>query len=237
MEKISTERKKRTRQNEDTEEDAKRDGSKESKRKKEEIKEEGTAEMDPIDFESLNKLSSFVGEGAQELLKQRFIVILLSCRLGKMPRAPLDNRLANPPPPGESTVPILGNQKQTPSKDIHQLCTMLVYLQNHLVSPPACAELFNVLPVPPPPPVIPSRLNIAVPPPPPPPPPPPSTSAAQAPLTPTLPQPSNSGKTRENRNVRQQAVHSLRFRIHLCLLVCSVRLQACHRQFFLHHRS
>ncbi|KAK6044283.1 hypothetical protein COOONC_18212, partial [Cooperia oncophora] len=168
--------------------------------------------MDPIDFESLNKLSSFVGEGAQELLKQAGEDA--PCTTG--PSTP------PPPPPGESTVPVLGSKKQTPSKDVAKgdktaISAILpgpppvppVYgddssddsptVHDAGISPESSSftqmQTVNVLPVPPPPPVIPSRLNIAVPPPPPPPPPPPSTSAAQAPVTPTLPQPSNSGAT------------------------------------------
>ncbi|KAK5972264.1 SPOC domain protein [Trichostrongylus colubriformis] len=210
MEKISAEKKKRSRTSEETDEKAQRDESKGSECQGGMMNREDMMDMDALDFESLNKLSSFVGEGAQELLKQAGEDVVST---PTQPSTP-------PPPPPLAKFEDSDERIQTTTghKSISEILpgpppVPPVYKDDSSDgdSPPDhgpvkaressnITHAVTVLPVPPPPPVIPNQLNIAAPPPPPPPPPPPknvdlnaSTAAAPGTQASVTPQPPLAG--------------------------------------------
>ncbi|PIO67188.1 hypothetical protein TELCIR_11074 [Teladorsagia circumcincta] len=118
-------------------------------------------DMDAIDFESLNKLSSFVGEGAQELLKQA----------GEDVESPTAQPSTPPPLPPALTFADQDEQNEL-SADVDEV------IKGDRKS------ISEILPGPPPvPPVYGDssdgdQLHLAVPPPPPPPPPPPKSATS-----------------------------------------------------------
>ncbi|KAK6015261.1 hypothetical protein OSTOST_19316, partial [Ostertagia ostertagi] len=175
MEKISAERKKRSRPNDEAEEGTKQEGLKESGR--EMNSGEDMMDTDAIDFESLNKLSSFVGEGAQELLKQA----------GEDVESPTAQPSTPPPLPPALTFTDQDEQDE-PSADVDEVIKGdRKSISEILPGPPPVPPVYgdssdgespperddvrspdsssfskiqtvNVLPVPPPPPVLPSRF-------------------------------------------------------------------------------
>ncbi|PIO65558.1 hypothetical protein TELCIR_12764 [Teladorsagia circumcincta] len=166
MEKISAERKKRSRYRpcDEAEEGTKQEGLKEGG--KEVNSGEEMMDTDAIDFESLNKLSSFVGEGAQELLKQA----------GEDVESPTAQPSTPPPLPPALTFADQDEQNE-PSADVDEV------IKGDRKS------ISEILPGPPPvPPVYGDssdgdQLHLAVPPPPPPPPPPPKSATSSVPTT------------------------------------------------------
>ncbi|KAK6015260.1 hypothetical protein OSTOST_19317, partial [Ostertagia ostertagi] len=128
MEKISAERKKRSRPNDEAEEGTKEEGLKESGR--EMNSGEDMMDTDAIDFESLNKLSSFVGEGAQELLKQvsiaslqwrcRFHCRIIDLKAGEDVESPTAQPSTPPPLPPALTFTDQDEQDE-PSADVDEV--------------------------------------------------------------------------------------------------------------------
>ncbi|XGW07280.1 hypothetical protein V3C99_010458 [Haemonchus contortus] len=196
MEKISTEKKKKSRPCEETEEDAKREETNKRESKKDVDSKEENMDVDAIDFESLNKLSSFVGESACDLLKQAGEEATSSTSPSTPPP---------PPPPASNGVEMIkqgltpaGNVAKSDQKPATEILpgpppVPPVYrndpsegesrLEHDGVKAqePSSVTQFepvNALPVPPPPPVLAGQMNITAPPPPPPPPPPPKDTVS-----------------------------------------------------------
>ncbi|VDO55927.1 unnamed protein product [Haemonchus placei] len=181
---------------EETEEDGKREETKKRESKKDEDSKGETMDVDAIDFESLNKLSSFVGESARDLLKQAGKEATSSTspstpppppppashglemiqqgltpagNVAKSNQKPASEILPGPPP----VPPVYGND---PSEGESRLEHDGVKAQEP--SNVTQFEPVNALPAPPPPPVSAGQVNITAPPPPPPPPPPPKDTAS-----------------------------------------------------------
>ncbi|WKX96404.1 hypothetical protein Q1695_012668 [Nippostrongylus brasiliensis] len=213
MEKISAEKKKKA-------QSKKEPGAEEPTRS--EAKKEPNTSLDrspdtsgAIDFEALNNLSSFVGAGAQDLLKQA----------GER-MEPLETRLPSSPPPPPPALP--EDDDEGPSSasfvKVTEMKSSDLKVSEILPGPPPVPPVYgddssggespperentkgndsslhsrssqqfhtmNIIPVPPPPSVMSGQLDIAVPPPPPPPPPLiPNTTSAKQPFTPPPPPP------------------------------------------------
>lgn len=205
MEKVSSEKRKRARGSEVADDAATTEESKKSGSKNEPQSSDGLMSMDAIDLESLNNLSSFVGAGAQELLKQAGSQMDPS--VGQPPSPP-------PPPP---PMPLDDEEKAKeipdPKSNNNENGVKPVPSSEMLPGPPPVPPVYcddssdgesppdhdaakgaestnysrssqfqpmNVIPVPPPVPVASAHLELNVPPPPPPPPPPPSVDRSAA---------------------------------------------------------